>query len=808
MKQRILFILTVLFFYFSGCLSAFASGVQEEYINVGETRTIYLPSDVSDQLRTALGNPIFYVDGGADAKCLDILGQSNYSVTVKALSNPGHKITLKIDYRYKKYSRSIEGYHVIRLTINGSSSPGSDPGSNPDPNVIKYGDDFTAKTVEGISMRFKVTNTEKKYCMVTKIYGQDLPSIDISSKGAITIPSVITGTTDKGLTARDYTVTNIGNAAFRYCAGINSVTIPNTVTVIDSYAFQGCESLTNITIGNSVTTIGYNAFANTNISSIIIPKSVKVIDDKAFRLCPNLSSIEVEDGNLYYDSRNGCNGIIDKSTNKLIFGCKGTVIPPSVSVIGREAFYQLSGVDSYTISNNVTKIEEDAFFMCTIKEIVLPSSLTSIESTAFISKKLVTVKANMINPPAIPEDVFSNIKDATLYVPKGCKSKYQSTPGWTNFVIYEMSDSKPKLTLTASPSGGQVSSGTTIKLTAKADASTVSGCDIYYTLNGTTPTKTSTKYTSTGITINTSCTLRAIAFKDGYETSDILTASYTVNQESPNLSIVSFVCDNTNLSNLTKNDKLVFHVTFKNSGGTGAVKTAVKICDSDMYTKYSGVNNEITFRAGETVTVDYVYDMKDVAPGNYKATVMYLKFYNDEDQWFWTYYDTYLKDITVKDVNPSPEIDIVSVICNNANPSELTQDDILTLRAIFKNSGPTSKVSTALVLLNNQGTKIMYNGDIYENEFANNREYTHYYQLPLKDVVPGEYLATVVYYNENSKEWIYKYVISIRVKATTGIDEVKMDINNNNRIFNMSGQKLDKPQKGINIINGRKVVVK
>lgn len=86
-----------------------------------------------------------------------------------------------------------------------------------------------------------------------------------------------------------------------------------------------------------------------------------------------------------------------------------------------------------------------------------------------------------------------------------------------------------KLTLLDSPSGGSVESGTKVYLTVKADGATVSGADIYYTANGSTPSKSSTKYTSSGITINSATTIKAIAYKDGYETSDVGSWSYSVN---------------------------------------------------------------------------------------------------------------------------------------------------------------------------------------------------------------------------------------------------------------------------------------
>lgn len=90
--------------------------------------------------------------------------------------------------------------------------------------------------------------------------------------------------------------------------------------------------------------------------------------------------------------------------------------------------------------------------------------------------------------------------------------------------------SSGKLVLTATPSGGQVSKGSVVKLATKAEGTTVSS-DIYYTLNGTTPSKSSTKYSSSGISINSDCTLKAIAYKSGYETSNILTSNYTIQND-------------------------------------------------------------------------------------------------------------------------------------------------------------------------------------------------------------------------------------------------------------------------------------
>ena len=46
------------------------------------------------------------------------------------------------------------------------------------------------------------------------------------------------------------------------------------------------------------------------------------------------------------------------------------------------------------------------------------------------------------------------------------------------------------------------------------------------------------------------------------------------------------------------------------------------------------------------------------------------------------------------------------------------------------------------------------------------------------------------------------------VKDATSIQYVKMAANSDTPIYNLNGQRLEKPQKGINIIGGKKVIVK
>jgi len=77
-------------------------------------------------------------------------------------------------------------------------------------------------------------------------------------------------------------------------------------------------------------------------------------------------------------------------------------------------------------------------------------------------------------------------------------------------------------TPTATPAAGAVTSGTTVTL-----STTETGATIYYTMNGSNPTTSSTQYTGP-ITINAAMTIKAIAVKSGMTNSGVLTAAYTI----------------------------------------------------------------------------------------------------------------------------------------------------------------------------------------------------------------------------------------------------------------------------------------
>ncbi len=332
-------------------------------------------------------------------------------------------------YSYDSYSNEYAGDVVIPSSVNYNGTTYS---------VTSIGDDAfnRCSSLTGIEIPNSVTSIGQG----AFVYCSSLTSVEIGNS-----------------------VTSIGDYAFYWCSSLTSVEIGNSVTSIGDYAFSNCSSLTSVIIGNSVTSIGEGAFVYcssltsiqipnsvtsigewalgycSSLTSIEIGNSVTSIGNNAFAYCESLTNIVVDYDNAVYESRNGCNAIIETSSNTLIAGCKNTIIPNGVTSIGDRAFNGCSSLTSIQIPNSVTSIGDWAFAYCSgLSSIEIPNSVTSIGDRAFYGcSSLTKITCLATNPPTIKSYTFSNYS-AELYVPAGCKSAYQSAIYWNNFNIKEI----------------------------------------------------------------------------------------------------------------------------------------------------------------------------------------------------------------------------------------------------------------------------------------------------------------------------------------------------------------------------------
>ncbi len=172
----------------------------------------------------------------------------------------------------------------------------------------------------------------------------------------------------------NYSVTEVGDEAFKNCNRIITAYLPDGITKIGSGAFYN-SSLSFITIPNSLTSIGNHAFYSSKLREIVIPNSVTNLGSAAFYNCSLLSLVILGNGITTLD-------VTFYNCSKLT----SLTIPNSVTSLGNSTFYNCTGLTSINIPNSVTNIGYCVFQGCSsLTSISIPNSVTNIGYSAFQS---------------------------------------------------------------------------------------------------------------------------------------------------------------------------------------------------------------------------------------------------------------------------------------------------------------------------------------------------------------------------------------------------------------------------------------
>ena len=182
-------------------------------------------------------------------------------------------------------------------------------------------------------------------------------------------------------------VATIGNYSFYFCDSLTSIEFPEGLTSIGEYAFYGCDSLTSVEFPDSLMSIGEDAFyACDNLISVTIPTSLTNIGDFTFSNCQKLTDINVSEDNTAYSSLDGV--LFNKDKSELIVYPKGKTdasytIPDTVTTVSSTVFDNPQ-LTSIRFGSGITSVPFlFSGYLSNLKEIILPTELTSINNYAF-----------------------------------------------------------------------------------------------------------------------------------------------------------------------------------------------------------------------------------------------------------------------------------------------------------------------------------------------------------------------------------------------------------------------------------------
>ena len=243
---------------------------------------------------------------------------------------------------------------------------------------------------------YQIINKNLKTAQIVDYHGEDT---ELSNLETITFDDV------------EYTITAIGDNAFKDCTSLITVVIPNSVTSIGANAFEGCSSLSTINIPDGIVGINKSLFAGcSSLASIELPNTLTTISANAFQNCSELTSITIPDdvaiiGASAFD---GCDGLISINISANVTsigdgafaGCGNLT---SINVASENAYYcsengALFNNDktailcypagspntSYTIPDGVKSLSKGVFKDCrNLKSVIIPNSVESIAVGAF-----------------------------------------------------------------------------------------------------------------------------------------------------------------------------------------------------------------------------------------------------------------------------------------------------------------------------------------------------------------------------------------------------------------------------------------
>jgi hypothetical protein len=186
----------------------------------------------------------------------------------------------------------------------------------------------------------------------------------------------------------------IGEAAFSRCYGLETVAFTAGVTSIGDEAFFNCSSLRIESLPPTLKTLGTAAFGDcTSLTKMQIPASLSLIPEGAFHNCSQLVELTM------------LSGVTAINARAFSYSQVGRVdFPDSLQWVGDYAFEHCTNLGSVRFAAKIGRIGVGAFAGCAKLDAVDVSAVVNLNSRAFAN--CTTLRSVRLAPTAMGDDVF------------------------------------------------------------------------------------------------------------------------------------------------------------------------------------------------------------------------------------------------------------------------------------------------------------------------------------------------------------------------------------------------------------------
>lgn len=641
------------------------------------------------------------------------------------------------------------------------------------------------------------------------------------------------------------TLKSLGDA-FYWCKNLESVNLPDGLTTIANNTFYGCEKLNGIIIPEGVTRIGTTAFYECNsLETINIPSSVESIGTDCFKLCRGLKGVYITDLAAWcaikHANPNNGSGTgmawspVAGDGNPLMWAqnlylngelVTDLVIPGSITTVEGHAFRGATCLKSITLEEGVTTLGMLAFSGCTSLEVIrIPKSLKKVE-TNWVGPSFSSVSVSKGVYIKDLESWINNNIGLSFIQPKMAFDLYLNDKLVTDLVIPENITEIPEDAFSYINSIKTMTLPKTLE-TLNSDA--INRCynlTVIYSKSIFAPDGTGLRYNDQlkkiYVPMGSGANYRAKWTNNSdiiYEVPADMTLTGT--QTADGLTEIKAAYNAVNDTEMTYID--LTESTLDESVTSETLKTG----DTNSNTVYF-LPSGTTSVTGDNIVVDgqaaniVLEDCQPFgAPTEFTASsAFYSRTQGVADKWatICLPFSCDIPDgITVEEFE---RFDGNSVIFKPVTSIEagkpylfkaddgvsevIAQAENVTVLPVSEVEGKTAEFIGVL------SQTITFDSDFRESGctyYGINADANEFQRLGEKATCQPFRAYLKVKDTQSAKHSAYK-VIHGRGEDTTGILDVCKDTDDSRTIYNINGQRLNAPQKGMNIINGKKVIIK